>query len=224
MARRYLALDPSPSSGAGEGRRGPGFHSKPPLNLHVAALRDPRTLPEVLGDPHNALALLHAWANFTRRERGQELPRRCTLAAETQYLLANLDYITRQPWITELVAQLRVVQAQLRAATGEPNPRPVSYCIAPIKDEHGTFIDWCNHPLFPPREGEMNIRCSGCAATYDPMEQIKLRIANEQDPAAGDPCAACDHASSQHDNDASGARPCLVRWCECKAHRKIAAA
>ena len=222
IARRYIRLDASPSRAGDPGRRAPGFGSRPPLNIHIAALRDPRTLPDQLGEPHNAHAMLASWANYVRHDRFQDYVRNESLASATNYLLVSLDYITRQKWVVELAAQVRVVLSQLRSATGEPNPKPVGWCIEPQFSADATFEDWCNHPLFPPREGEVNIRCGGCGAVYDPLRQIKLRIQNERDPGAGDPCE-CGHSSSQHDNNDSGARPCNALHCGCKAHRKVAA-
>lgn len=222
VAWRYVRLDASPSRAGDLGRRAPGFGSRPPLNIHIAALRDRRTTPDRLGEPHNAHRMLGSWANYVRVERSQDYVLSEGLAGATNYLLANLDWITRQGWVPELAAQVRVVVSQLRSATGEPNPKPVGWCIEPIITA-GTFTDWCNHPLFPPHEGELNIRCGGCGVVYDPLRQIKLRIQNERDPAAGDPCAECGHSSSQHDNEASGARPCNALHCGCRAHRKVAA-
>lgn len=41
---RYAALDPTPgASGERGGRGAPGFGSRPPVNLHVVAMRDPRS-------------------------------------------------------------------------------------------------------------------------------------------------------------------------------------
>ncbi len=220
VGRRYLLLDATPSTGGDGGRRSPGFGSRPPVNLHVAALRDPRTLPVELGDPHNALSLLRSWANAIRSARGPVLhPCESFVPGDTKFG----SWITRQPAVTLMAEEFRAVQSQLRSATGEPNPKPVGYCIKPTLTATGEFEDWCNGPLFPPRDGESDITCPQCEAVYEPLEQIKVKIQNEQDPEAGDPCAACRHTSSQHDNDAADPRPCNVRWCDCTAHVKQAA-
>lgn len=211
---RYLKLDPSPGGAGATDRRAPGFRSTPPLNLHVVALRDPRTKPIYAGDPYCALVTLRAWSNRVSQSRQQGRREGGAIVSTADYLLANLDWITRFTWVFGLHAELDVVRAQLRSATGEPNPKPVGWCVAPIHE------DLCGHPLFPPRHGEGLMVCGGCAAEYDHLSQIRLRLAGEVDPGPpASPCA-CGHADPQHDPDNAG-RPCNVRWCSCKAYSPV---
>jgi hypothetical protein len=223
VAQRYTKLDARPTSSISSGRRAPGFASKPPLVMHIAALRDPRTVPESLGDLHNAYAFLGGWLNRVREARDQSPVRPQGFVASAQYLIANLDWISRQPWIAAFHGELKVVISQLRAATGEPNPRPMASCARPILDEGGEFVDWCNAPLFPPARDENVVRCPDCDEVYNPLDLLQVFVLNNNGPEVGPPCAHCLHSESQHDNDAAGARPCLVQWCSCTAHRTSAA-
>jgi len=202
IVTRYARLSATVSHSHDFGRRAPGYHSRPPLNIHVAALRDPRTAPVVVGEPHAPLNLFISWANWIRGERRQAVlatyPTQDNLEIldfEHRYLAVSMDWITRQPWIPRLAEQAKAVLGQLRSATGEPNPRPIGDC------------EGCGHPLFPPTEGKV-IRCGGCETEYSPFGQIlmvKRQVAR---------CTVCTHASAQHSNDLEG-RPCSMRWCQC---------
>lgn len=206
LVKRYARLTAMPGGGQAQGRRSPGFRSTPPVNLHNVALRDPRTAPTELGEIHSPLNFLLSWGRWMRRERRQtpaHYPEAATdleiADLEATYLFASLDWVGRQAWVTRFHDQLRVCVSQVRAATGEPNPRPVGTCT-------------CGHPLFPPREGEINIRCGNCAKLYEPLDQIRLVRAH----LAG--CTGCGHDDAQHCNDATP-RPCNVEWCACTDYR-----
>lgn len=216
IVARYAKLSAVPSGGAGVGRRAPGFGSRPPLNIHVAALRDPRTAPAELGDPHAPLNLFLTWANWMRKTRSQDkIPYRrehddlLILYVEGLYLQSALDWITRQPWVPTFAEQVRVVVSQLRSATGEPNPRPVGWCTNEI-DRDSALIP-CGYPLFPPKGDDLNIGCGGCGATYEPLDQIRMV------QAAKTGCVSCGHSDSQHSNDTE-TRACNVRWCGCSTY------
>ena len=212
MARRFALLSARPGNGSIDGgRRAPGYGSRPPVNLHAAALRDPRTAPSELGEAHSPLNFAISWGRWIRRERQQApfaypaLDPVAVLDLEAEYLYNAMDWASRQPWITTFNEQLRVVVAQLRAATGEPNPKPVGTCKA----------EDCGHPLFRPREGEVNIRCGGCGVVYEPLDQIRMRTM-----ATTDTCVLCGHEPAQHDND-SEVRQCNVRWCGCAGYKAL---
>lgn len=212
ITTRFAQLSARPGAGSMDGgRRAPGFGSRPPVNLHNAALRDPRTAPAELGETHSPLNFMLTWTKWIRLTRGQppvgyggSLDPVVVLDLEAQYLTTSLDWITRQHWVTTFAEQMRAVRSQLRAATGAPNPRPVGTCGKPD----------CGHPLFPPREGDMNIQCGGCGAVYAPLDQIEMRKATLQ---ATQDCARCAHGPNQHSNDDAG-RPCNVQWCDCKGY------
>lgn len=208
IVTRYARLSARPQGGQDFGRRAPGFHSRPPVNIHIAALRDPRTSPLELGEPHAPLNLLLTWSRWVRQIRGQdrvrypaELDDLAIIAVESTYLSTAMDWITRQPWVIDLHDQTRAVVAQLRSATGEPNPRPVGTCQ----------VTDCGHPLFLPKAG-LDMRCGGCGETYEPSDLIDIAIQAD----AG--CRACGHTDSQHDNDTE-TRTCNYTWCSCTGWR-----
>lgn len=218
IVQRYARLTAKISHSHDFGRRAPGYHSRPPLNIHAAALRDPRTAPVEVGEPHAPLNLFISWANWIRGQRRQatlaSYPTQDDLAIldfEWRYLTNSIDWITRQPWVDRLAEQAKAVVNQLRTATGEPNPRPIGTC-----DGIEGVTAGCGHPLFPPTEGR-GVQCGGCGAVYDPLEQIRMarrRVAS---------CASCGHQSAQHSNDEEG-RPCNMQWCECTGFAEEGAA
>lgn len=198
-------------------RRAPGYHSRPPVDMRTAALRDPRTFPSQLGELHSPLNLFISWATWIRAQRRQQ-PRPAyptnedliVLDFEWRYLTHALDWITRQPWVTTFSEQLRACLSQLRSATHEPNPRPLGEC------------EDCGHPLFRPSAG-VDIHCGGCGRILDPVAQIEMRgrerrqRAVEADQAVSTkPCRGCGHDDLQHSND-EAERPCNVQWCDCTA-------
>lgn len=208
IVQRYARLTAKVSHSHDFGRRAPGYHSRPPLNIHAAALRDPRTAPLELGQPHSPLNLFITWATWIRGERRQDALVQyppddlAVLDFEWRYLTTSMDWITRQPWIPRFAEQTKAVVSQLRSATGEPNPKPIGKC-----DGIEGVTPGCGHPLFPPTEGR-NVRCGGCSAEYDPLEQIRLR--RRQIGL----CRVCGHASAQHGNDEQERR-CNMDWCPC---------
>jgi hypothetical protein len=46
----YARLDPTGSAGGTDRRRAPGFHSRPPCNLHIITMRDTRSRPDAVVD------------------------------------------------------------------------------------------------------------------------------------------------------------------------------
>jgi hypothetical protein len=204
IVQRYARLSARTGGAHDFVRRAPGFHSRPPLDIHRAALRDPRTAPVQLGEPHAPLNLFISWATWIRTQRRQkptpayrsEDNDLAVLDFEWRYLSNALDWATRQEWIPTFSDQVKACLSQMRSVTGEPNPRPVGSCR-------------CGHPLFPPTEGR-DIRCGGCDALYDPLAQIGLARRERVG------CGTCGHAGVQHSHDEAD-RPCNVEWCDCKA-------
>lgn len=201
IVQRYARLSARPHRSGDFGRRAPGFHSRPPVDMAAATLRDPRTAPVELGEPHAPLNLAISWSTWIRTQRRQTprvaypLDDLAVLDFEWRYLTASLDWITRQPWIVELAAQLKACVSQMRSAAGEPNPRPVGKCA-------------CGHPLFPPASG-MDVVCSACDAPYDPLEQIRMAASGHLS------CGVCGHPSAQHSHD-EDPRRCNMDWCDCE--------
>lgn len=167
IATRFASITATPGGGGFGGRRAPGFGSRPPVNLHNAALRDPRTAPGRVGELHSPVNLVVSWAGWIRRARRQDQVRHAVgadvavVAAECTYLLTALDWITRQDWAPRFAEQVAAVSAQLQSATGERRPRPVGRCT-------------CGHALFPPRPGQADVVCGGCATRYVPLDQALM--------------------------------------------------
>jgi len=209
ILQRYARLSARPQTGNDFGRRAPGFHSRPPVNLQAAALRDPRTFPVELGQPHSPLNLFISWATWIRTQRRQA-PRPAyptnddlvVLDFEWRYLTNALDWVTRQEWVVTFADQTRACLSQMRSATHEPNPRPLGMC------------EKCRHPLFPPLAG-LDIQCGACGETYDPVAQIEMaKRKRDAQPKPGQ-CRTCGHEDLQHSNDEAN-RPCNLRWCDCE--------
>lgn len=177
IAERFVAVTARPGGGMAAGRRAPGFFSSPPVNLHNATLRDPRTVPTRLGELHSPLHLVLTWSNYVRAGRGQTPATHpagrdaAVVAVEVRYLVDSLDWITRQAFVTLLAEQARAVRSQLRSARGERRPRPLARCTATIGDDAAV----CGHPLFPPRSVSRPITCGSCGARYDAATVLVMR-------------------------------------------------
>lgn len=177
IVERYTVLSlpaaalPRPAPGA---RRAPGFGSRSPANDHIIALRDTRTTAVERGDPHNALAVLHAWAVMVREERRQ-LPAvgAVTVSSEAATLRFEWDWITRQPWVTDLAGELRQVAGQLRNATGERGTRRIGLCPVELVDDGTGAIYLCGTELRAPLAGD-TVRCWGCGASWGRQDWLRL--------------------------------------------------
>jgi hypothetical protein len=176
IGQDYVRLDAMPSRGGpGIGRRAPGFHSCPPVDLHRAALRDPRTAPDAATKRGQSPAnFVITWARWVRERRNQipaALPSDTDVAfhAELRYLLASLDWVTRQPWVVTFTEQLRPVHRTLHGTiTGVRSPRPYARCASVLHDDVV-----CGHPLFPPRPGAGVVVCGGCETVYSPLDALR---------------------------------------------------
>jgi hypothetical protein len=153
------------------GRRAPGFASTPPGNVHLMAMRDPRTRAAEQGDIRSPLEVTHWWASFVRDQRGIRAPEFATVTTEISTLSFHWDWITREFEADHLVGlayELGAVRAQLHVVTDDPPPPTVGYCTAIVDGRR------CAAPLsLPPRGGTM-IRCPACPASYDGVKLIRL--------------------------------------------------
>lgn len=152
------------------GRRPPGFHSTPPGNVHVMAMRDPRTRAAQPGDIRSPLEVLHWWASFVREQRGIRAPGSATVATESATLSFHWDWITREfaaDHLASLAYELGAVRAQLHVVTDDPPPPIVGRCTAVVDGAR------CATRLSLPRGGTM-IRCPACGARYDGVQLIRL--------------------------------------------------
>lgn len=155
-------------------RAAPGFHSSPPGDIHMMALRDPRTVAIEPGDLRSAIEVLHAWARILRGHRGLSAPAEpITVDSESATLLFHADWIYRE-WrpavIRNYVTELSETRGQLLAVTRiDDPPRIVGRCTNRVDGQR------CNTTLYVPRHGAM-IRCGRCPATYDGAKLITLAL------------------------------------------------
>jgi hypothetical protein len=200
----WARLDAAPGRGGDDGRRAPGFRSTPPCNLHVVAMRDPRSRPDprgrddVSGEPRpveTALANLARglWDHLDLQ--GPDLPNGDVtpggVPALAGWLHAHVEQLTAHPDAGAIALFLGQLVEQLRTAAGDPRDRPVGRCIEWIRDPHSLEQSECGAPLFlpPPRPGvevasdEPVLQCRRCRRRYAGRDLIRLRLANEQEAA-----------------------------------------
>ena len=140
IGERYLCLDARPGASFEAGSRGsPGFGSRPPINLHVAAMRDPRSSQDArvwVGSDgrvhaeatrpalsvHGALSTL-AWAVAEHRDvAGPE--DRADVFVLLRFVDRHIDYITRHADLAvEADRALRELSGVLRPVTGDARRR-----------------------------------------------------------------------------------------------------
>lgn len=152
------------------GRRAPGFASTPPGNVHLMAMRDPRTHARDQGDIRSPLEVAHWWASFVREQRGIRAPEFATVTTEISTLSFHWDWITREFEPGHLVSfayEFGAVRGQLHVVTDDPPPPTVGRCTAIVDGAR------CAAPLSLPRGGTM-IRCPACSASYDGVQLIRL--------------------------------------------------
>jgi hypothetical protein len=183
----YNTLDIMPgSTGPDGGRRAPGFESMPPLNLHVVALRDPRTLPSdddpVRSIPGTITAIAESVAADINERPGMGAYAR-GVDGMCGWLSSRLEAVTRLPWADDLYRDLRHLRDALRAAHGEPLPRPVGHCTNTITaaglDGPGSHSNApCGGPLYAPPAPTRatTIRCGRCGHVYDGLDQLRLSL------------------------------------------------
>lgn len=172
------------------------FGSRPPGNLQVLALRDPRSRVDGAGpddhEPNPPLAVFtQLWTIVARVDRTdidghlEARPSR-TVEAASAWLYARRDWLAAQTWIDHAFGLLRALHAQLRGAWGDPATSPVGTCIQ-LVDDHGHLQadgPWrCAWPLYLPDQTPRamdepiqlpSLRCSSCGWTYHGPELVRL--------------------------------------------------
>lgn len=139
-------------------------------------------IPHV-GDPARAWRLV-------RIPRAEPAPDVQAVTALCQWLHARLHWLAAQPWVDELVTDLRALTAALRAGQGDPGARPLGPCTAlvngdgePVEEAHADEDEvWtCGEPLFmptiPPKAPDEPIappavRCGACGARWSGLELL----------------------------------------------------
>jgi hypothetical protein len=175
----YAALDAVPGGGVTDGRTAGLASHKAPARLDVLVLRDGRSGDPVEGDPDgnrgvSVLALLRRWADTIRDERGLEPPRKLNVDSERRLLAAHLDWALTRPWAGGLYGDVRRVWSALKAAHGEPPPKPAATCWVPLED-----FTLCGGPVWVDTGAAW---CGLCGTTWTGMDL--LRIAPALDGAA----------------------------------------
>ena len=163
-----------PGTAVDDGHQVKGKRVDPPapVRLDVIALLDRRTLAQHPGDLVPVLAVLEAWAALVRDERNLQPCRTAsTVTREVATLIAHLDWITTQPWIPDMAAELRDVKSALHSAIGDHAPRPVGTCPV-IHPDTGE----CNGKLYQDRYGGMSVTCRKCGETWGETELRRLGL------------------------------------------------
>lgn len=169
-------LNPVKSMQIATGNRGAGLASqRSPARIDVIVARDRRrgTGIPVVGEPDpwglddtaSILDTLHSWARLVREERELATPDRVTVLSERRTLTAQLEWICEQPWVDELVTELRQLRSQLKASNGtnEIRKKPVGIC--PTLLEEGE----CGGRLWP-EDIKGHVVCDTCDRVFVPEE------------------------------------------------------
>jgi hypothetical protein len=172
----YRALDCTPRSTGGDGSGPLGFGSKPPADLHVICMLDPRSSGaaqewtggdgKVHHEPHNpplsVFGALHAWVAWIAGERGLSGSLPGDVPELTHWLARHLDWLVRRPEVREFNLALRRLDGQLKLVT--QGPAGSSWiCRCPH----------CGHKLRPPnRDGE--VRCPPCNRVWPRERWVEL--------------------------------------------------
>lgn len=178
------------------------FGSRPPGDLHIMSLRDPRSRPEGSGpddhEPAPPLAVATVLAEIVNRVDRTDIDGRLedrppkTVAAMSAWLYQRRDWLSTQNWVRDAYQALRALLNQLRGAWGDPAMEPVGTCRQLVDDDGRLQPDgkWrCAWPLYlpeqPPRAMDEpvqlpTLRCSSCGWTYHGTELVQLGREREQ--------------------------------------------
>ena len=180
ITERAPLISVLPREGASDVYRVPVNESRPPMNLQVGAMLDPRSKAWRLGpddDPRPPLpiaATLDHWADQAIQAGGR---------------IDDTAWIVHQPWCASMVADLRTLHTQLLTATGEPPPRPVGRCRTVTGITPGGLVT-CDEPLYMPPVQDRGwdepvtaadlpeVVCPACDKTYAGVELLGIRAAS----------------------------------------------
>ena len=192
IPRLYARLDPVPGVGGDEGRRSSGFGSRPPCDLSVVALRDPRSVPDTGAPLPSVLATLEQIAGG-QIAVGPDPGGLRQVVALCRWLLDQLHHLGT----AESHAELTRLHRQLRAVAGDPAARPVATCTGWVRDAATREKLECKAPLYlpPPQPGvdaglarppklDPNrpvMRCRRCDRPYTHLQLLRLEIGAERE-------------------------------------------
>ncbi|HJR04374.1 MAG TPA: hypothetical protein VKA83_22220 [Methylomirabilota bacterium] len=114
-----------------------GFESCPPINLHNYAMQSHASKVDPIGPDDTGplpLYVLWEWEAAAARAGGD---------------WQDGKWVVEQPWIGDMVADLRTIAVQLRSATGDPPPRPIGKCQRTLGLGERELIV-CGEPLYMP--------------------------------------------------------------------------
>lgn len=201
VAERYLKLDPRPGAYAESGgRRPPGFGSRPPANLGVISVRDPRSSADSrvwLGrdgrihrederPPRSVHSVLSTVCWSVAESRDIPGPSdRDDVYALLRYLDALVDHhITRDVDLTiEVDAELRDLVAMLRPMTGD---RRVGIGKCPMMVERENGRERCAVKIPSPGGLSGVVKCPGCGHSWALDQWLTLADESDLEPAQGD--------------------------------------
>lgn len=218
IAVLYARLDATPGRG-GDGSRGaPGFGSRSPASDHVIAFRDPRSSQtartwrdragriccEDERPPVSVRGELDIIAWDVAGQLGHDGPDdRADVDDLLRFIDRKLDAVTRVADLTEQVASsLRALRTAMRPAAGEPRPRYIGHCPAPVACTEAELPDWSTRSLAA--VAPMLAWCAALLRTRDPgwLDDVLSVLDAIVDPG-------CEPALL--DDDGNPARRCGVR-------------
>lgn len=178
----YLAWFEAPSAAlliparGTTGRRSPGYGSRSPACDDVLVLLDPRSRVDGTGPDDedspgwSALGTLRGLADYVRVWQGHRALGTAPVAVwrELGFLLGALEWCAMQPWVADVVADVRDLHDQVRALAGDA-PRSLGACL-----EVG-----CAGQVFwrtsRPGEGD-RARCVECGGDYTGLRLARLAV------------------------------------------------
>lgn len=181
VASRYLRLDSRPGGTGEYGSRGaPGFGSRPPLNLHIVSLRDPRSSQDAhvwVGrdgrvhreserPPMSVHGVLSGQAWSIAEHQGVAGPDdRADVFSLLRFITAHLVYATRHgELVVDLDRAVRDLLGQLRPVTGDPRLRMGSCPEKVPNEDPATSEEFpehaCEGVIYAPLQGSDDIVCT----------------------------------------------------------------
>lgn len=179
VERYWCLLTPVRQKRGSERVSGPGYGSRSPADDTTITLTDPRSC-WTLEDgppPHGSLT---GWATAVHTDHGYTGRLPTTVPGLVDWLIRELDWITRQSWVEDLAVELADMLVHLRVQAGDPPARVIARCIELRPD--GTY---CGTPLYEPEptpgDSDVTITCPRCRRRYAGRDLVILRLVNEQE-------------------------------------------
>lgn len=133
--------------------------------------RDGRAHTEDARPPRSVPLSLASLATMVAEDRGMTPPTTRDVTELGRWLDVQLDYVTRQEWVTAVDEDLRGLAAQLRPVTGDGR-RKIGNC--PNTVEVGDRTRTCGATLYAPTNGSDTIGCRACGRVWLRREWLWL--------------------------------------------------